>query len=108
TGLNITQLMVGSEGTLGVITKAVFRLLPLPTKDVLMLVPFRKASAACEAVSAIFKLGIIPSGLEFMERDALDFAKKFVSGIELEIANDIEAHLLIELDGNDMDVLMKE
>lgn len=108
TGLNLTQLMVGSEGTLGVITKAVFRLLPLPTKDLLMLVPFRKAAAACEAVAAIFSLGIIPSGLEFMERDALAFAKKYVSGIELEIEDDIEAHLLIELDGNDVDTLMQE
>ena len=108
TGLNITQLLVGSEGTLGVITKAVFRLLPLPTKDLLMLVPFRKAAEACEAVAAIFKLGIIPSGLEFMERDALEFAKKYVSGIELEIEDDSEAHLLIELDGNDLAILMQE
>ena len=78
TGLNITQLMVGSEGTLGVITKAVFRLLPFPKRDVLMLVPFKKAEEACEAVSAIFKAGIVPSGLEFMEQDALLFAKKYV------------------------------
>lgn len=108
TGLNLTQLMIGSEGTLGVITKAVFRLIPLPKQDVLMLVPFRKAAEACEAVSAIFHLGITPSGLEFMERDALDFAKAYAYGIELEIEDGVEAHLLIELDGNQMDVLMKE
>jgi len=108
TALNLTQLMIGSEGTLGVITKAVFRLLPLPRKDVLMLVPFYKAEQACEAVSAIFNLGIIPSGMEFMEKDALEFAKKYVHGIELEIEADIEAHLLIELDGNDLDILMQE
>ena len=108
TGLNITQLMVGSEGTLGVITKAVFRLLPLPTRDVLMLVPFRKAEEACEAVSAIFQAGIVPSGLEFMEKDALLFAKKYVDGIEIEINELEEAHLLIELDGNDEQVLFKE
>lgn len=108
TGLNLTQLMVGSEGTLGVITKAVFRLIPKPKYDVLMLVPFRKAAEACEAVSAIFHLGITPSGLEFMERDALDFAKQFISGIELEIEADVEAHLLIELDGNQQEVLLQE
>ncbi len=108
TGLNITQLMVGSEGTLGVITKAVFRLIPLPTKDLLMLVPFRKAEEACKAVAAIFRLGITPSGLEFMERDALEFAKKYVEGIEFEVEDDIAAHLLIELDGNNLDVLMQE
>ena len=108
TGLNITQLMVGSEGTLGVITKAVFRLLPLPKRDVLMLVPFKKAEEACEAVSAIFKAGIVPSGLEFMEQDALLFAKKYVDGIEIEIDETDEAHLLIELDGNEEQVLFKE
>jgi len=108
TGLNLTQLMIGSEGTLGVITKAVFRLIPLPKFDVLMLVPFRKAEQACEAVSAIFNLGITPSCLEFMERDALDFAKQYISGIELEIEEAVEAHLLIELDGNFQNVLLKE
>jgi len=108
TGLNLTQLMVGSEGTLGIITKAVFRLLPLPKKDILMLVPFRSAVEACKAVSAIFYLGITPSGLEFMEKDALDFAKRFIPGIELEIEEDIEAHLLIELDGNEEELLMSQ
>ncbi|MBL4708121.1 MAG: FAD-binding protein [Flavobacteriales bacterium] len=108
TGLNLTQLMVGSEGTLGVVTKAVFSLLPHPTKDILMLAPFRSATQACEAVAAIFQLGIIPSGLEFMEKDALEFAKKFIHGVELTIEDDIEAHLLIELDGNNMEVLQQE
>lgn len=108
TGLNLTQLMIGSEGTLGVITKAVFRLLPLPTKNILMLAPFKKAEEACEAVAAIFQLGIIPSGLEFMEKDALKFAKKYVSGIEIEIDETDEAHLLIELDGNNLDILQNE
>lgn len=108
TGLNLTQLMVGSEGTLGVITKAVFRLLPLPKNDVLLLVPFKQAAQACEAVSAIFQLGIVPSGLEFMERDALLFAKKFIEGIEFEVDESDEAHLLIELDGNEETILLQE
>ena len=108
TGLNLTQLFVGSEGTLGIITKAVFRLIPLPKYDVLLLAPFRKAEEACKAVAAIFHLGITPSGLEFMERDALDYAQQYISGIELKIANDIEAHLLIELDGNKLKQLQEE
>lgn len=108
TGLNLTQLIVGSEGTLGIITKAVFRLLPLPQRDILMLVPFKKAEEACIAVSTIFQAGIIPSGLEFMERDALLFAKRYIDGIEIEIDETDEAHLLIELDGNDESVLLKE
>tara|TARA_B110000046_G_scaffold32429_1_gene34765 strand:- start:33269 stop:34681 length:1413 start_codon:yes stop_codon:yes gene_type:complete len=108
TGLNVTQLMVGSEGTLGVITKAVFRLLPLPKIDILMLVPFKKAEQACQAVSTIFQAGVIPSGLEFMEKDALVFAKKYIDGIELEVDETDEAHLLIELDGNDESFLIKD
>jgi len=108
TGLNVTQLMVGSEGTLGIITKAVFRLLPLPQRDILMLVPFKKAEEACKAVSTIFQAGIIPSGLEFMEKDALLFAKKYIDGIEIDLDDLDEAHLLIELDGNEESVLLKE
>ena len=76
TGYNLTQLIVGSEGTLGVITKIVFRLLPYPTKNLVMLVPFFSAEKACEAVSAVFRAGIIPSGMEFMERDAIDWTLK--------------------------------
>ena len=108
TGYNLTQLFIGSEGTLGIITKAVFRLIPYPKHDLLMLVPFKVAEEACEAVSAIFKNGLVPSGLEFMERDALAFGMKYVSGIELSIEDEVAAHLLIEVDGNDLEVLYKD
>lgn len=105
TGFNLTQLMVGSEGLLGVITKAVFRLVPYPKTDLLMLVPFRKMEQACEAVSAIFKEGITPSGLEFMERDALELGMAFVNDASVDLPNDIQAHLLIEVDGDNQEVL---
>lgn len=107
TGYNLTQLIVGSEGTLGIITKAVFRLIPYPTRDVLMLVPFYKAEKACEAVAAIFKAGITPSVMEFMELDALKYVSEYIDS-PLEIQKGIEAHLLIEVDGNDEEVLLKE
>ena len=108
TGYNLTQLFVGSEGTLGIITKAVFRLIPYPKNDLLMLVPFYSAKEACEAVSAIFRAGLTPSGMEFMEKDALLFGIKYIEGIELEVEEKVEAHLLIEVDGNDMEVLYRE
>ncbi len=108
TGYNLTQLIVGSEGTLCIITKAVLNLIPHPQKDVLMLVPFESAEDACSAVAAIFQAGITPSGLEFMERDALEWAMKF-SGEDISgIPSTVQAHLLIELDGNDESILMND
>lgn len=108
TGYNLTQLMVGSEGTLAIITKIVMKLLPKNTHSILMLVPFYKASQACEAVSAIFRAGIVPSALEFMERDAIDWSLKFVDGLNVQVKDEIQAHLLIEVDGNYPDVLFQE
>lgn len=108
TGYNLTQLMVGSEGTLGVVTKAVLKLWPKNKHNVLMLVPFYQAEEACEAVSAIYRAGIVPSALEFMERDAIDWTLRFVDGISVNIQPGHQAHLLIEVDGNYPEILMLE
>jgi glycolate oxidase len=108
TGYNLTQLMVGSEGTLGVITKIVLKLLPKNSHTVLMLVPFFKANEACEAVAKIFHAGIIPSALEFMERDAIDWTLRYVNDVNISIKDEIQAHLLIEVDGNYPDILFNE
>jgi len=107
TGYNLTQLMIGSEGTLGIITKIVFKLIPLPTKDITMLAPFSSAEKACEAVSAVFRAGITPSALEFIERDAIDWTIKYTD-VEIQILEDVQAHLLVEVDGNDIDLLYKD
>ncbi len=107
TGYNLTQLMIGSEGTLGIVTKIIFRLIPHPQHDLLMLVPFFSAEKACEAVSAVFREGITPSAMEFMERDAIDWVSKHVN-VSFVIKENIQAHLLIEVDGNDLDALMKD
>ena len=108
TGYNLTQLMVGSEGTLGVVTKIVLKLIPSTQHQVLMLVPFFDMMQAAEAVSQIFREGIVPSALEFMERDAIDWTMKFVEVPNLNLKESIQAHLLIELDGNYSEVLMQE
>jgi glycolate oxidase len=107
TGYNLTQLMVGSEGTLGIITKIVFKLIPKPFKDITMLVPFYSAEKACEAVSAVFRKGITPSALEFIERDAIDWTLKYTD-IKMQIQEDIMAHLLVEVDGNNLDLLYND
>lgn len=108
TGYNLTQLIVGSEGTLGVITKIVLKLLPHPTADLLLLVPFYSAKQACEAVAAIYQRGIVPSGLEFMEREALLWTQQFTGDFSIEVKENHEAHLLIEVDGFNHEVLIGE
>jgi glycolate oxidase len=108
TGYNLTQLFVGSEGTLGIVTKIVLKLIPLPAHDLLMLVPFKSLDKAGEAVSAIFRAGFTPSGLELMEIDSLQIVSKMVDSHAVQISDDIEAHLLIEVDGNNMDVLLSD
>lgn len=108
TGYNLTQLIVGSEGTLGIVTKIVLKLIPLPKYDLLMLVPFASLEKASEAVSAIFRAGFVPSGLELVEIDALKITSKMVGSFAVPITDDIAAHLIIEVDGNNMDVLMND
>lgn len=108
TGYNLTQLLVGSEGTLGIVTKIVLKLIPFPKYDLLMLVPFRNLEQAGEAVSAIFRAGFVPSAMELMEINALKIVSKMVESTAVPVTDDTAAHLIIEVDGNDMDVLMKD
>lgn len=108
TGYNLTQLVVGSEGTLGIVTKIVLKLIPLPQYDLLMLVPFRNLEQAGEAVSAIFRAGFVPSAMELVEIDALKIVSSFVDSNAVPVTDDTAAHLIIEVDGNNLDVLMAE
>jgi glycolate oxidase len=108
TGYNITQLIVGSEGTLGIVTKIVLRLIPHPKFDLLMLAPFNSLEKASEAVSAIFRAGIIPSAMELMEIDAITLAAKMLDSTAISLTEGLAAHLIIEVDGNNLDVLMNE
>ena len=109
TGYNLTQLIIGSEGTLAVITKAVLKLLPLPKQTVLMLVPFFNDIHACDAVADIMQNSIIPSSIEFMEKDALVFVEeqKYAT-IPFSIHDNTSSYLLIEIDGNNKEELLKE
>ena len=106
-GYNLTQLIIGSEGTLGIITKIVVKLIPLPTQNALMLASFSSNEAACGAVSAIFRAGVIPSALEFMERRGVEWVIKN-DGIVFDLKDGIEAFLLIEVDGSNMDVIFAD
>jgi glycolate oxidase len=104
TGFNLTQLIVGSEGLLGVVTKIVFRLIAKPKYDLLMLVPFAEAGDAARAVNAVLLSGIVPSGLELMEAAGVEISAKatltpfpFMEGAAF--------YMLVELDGDDPDRL---
>ena len=108
TGYNLTQLMVGSEGTLGIVTKATLKLLPLPRHQALMLVPFSSAEDACAAVAAIFQSGAMPSALEFMERDAIVLAQTYAGVSEPALSPEDAAHLIVEVDGFSAQDLMPQ
>jgi glycolate oxidase len=77
TGYDLTQLITGSEGTLAVVTKIILRLIPTPGKLDLLLIPFDKLSDAIESVPAILKEGILPVGIEFMEKDIIDMVEEY-------------------------------
>ncbi|MBK9531145.1 MAG: FAD-binding protein [Chitinophagaceae bacterium] len=108
TGYNLTQLIVGSEGTLAIVTKIVLKLLPFPKHDLLMLVPFNSLEKAGEAVSAIFRAGFTPSALELVEINALKIVSRFVDSTVVPVTDEMEAHLIIEVDGNHQETLMSE
>lgn len=99
TGYDLMQLLIGSEGTLGIITKIILKLIPLPRVLIDLLVPFPDLEKAVKAVTEIVRsLGIRPAAVEFMEREAVKAAEHY---LERELPfSDAEAQLLIELDGN--------
>lgn len=106
TGYNLIQLLVGSEGTLAVITKILLRLVPKPGERVDLLVPFADFRAAGQSVSDIIKARIVPVALEFMERDSLLAVEKLQ---EKEVPfREAAAHLLITLDGNDRGLMDRD
>lgn len=98
TGYNLIQLLIGSEGTLAVVTKIILRLLPLPRYRVDLLVPFDDFNSAAQAVSDIIERRIIPATIEFMERDSV-LAVEQLLGKELPF-REAAAQLLIQVDGN--------
>jgi glycolate oxidase len=98
TGYNLVQLLIGSEGTLAVVTKIILRLVPLPKVQVDLLVPYDDFQAAADTVSDIIAHRILPTAIEFMEQDSVLAVERLT---EKEMPHhDAAAHLLIQLDGN--------
>jgi len=95
-GYDLTKLMVGSEGTLGIVTKIILKLLPLPEATKTMLAVFTDMQDAAKTVSNIISSKIIPSTLEFMDKDSIKCVEDY-SGMGL--SDNVDALLLIEVDG---------
>ncbi len=96
-GYDLTRLFVGSEGTLGVVTRIILRLLPKPEARKTMLVAFASIDGAAQAVSAIIRGKIIPTTLEFMDASAIDCIRQ---AMPLDLPLDCRAVLIIEVDGD--------
>ncbi len=101
-GYDLTRLFVGSEGTLGVITKIIVKLVPLPEAKATILALFKEVEDAARAVSAIIAAKIIPSTIEFMDRASIRCSEK---ASPMGIPEEIGGLLLIEVDGNEENVV---
>jgi glycolate oxidase len=106
TGYNLSQLIVGSEGTLGIVTKIIFKILSLPKFKKIILIAFDSIENCISSVAEFYKSGITPSALEFLTKDSIKateihLSKPFPN-------SDAEAQLLIEIDGNNENVLNEE
>jgi glycolate oxidase len=107
TGFNLTQLMVGSEGLLGVVTAIVFRLIALPKQNTLLLAPFATAKQAASAVNEVLLTGVVPSALELMEVSGVKISAE-ATQTHFPFTEGAAFYLLIELDGDDAESLFAE
>lgn len=106
TGYNLTQLFTGSEGTLGIITKVVLKLVP-PVKELLLMIPFSKIENLFECVQQFFVKGYDASSIEFIDKIGVELASKFLNKKHWN-HKDIEGILWIELEGADSEKLMEK
>lgn len=95
-GYDLTRLMVGSEGTLGVITRATLRLIPLPEKRVTLAAIFPDLYSATSTIGQVLKSSIRPTVIEFMDRESIRVVREL---LPMSVREKAEAMLIIEVDG---------
>lgn len=105
-GYSIKDLICGSEGTLGIITKAILRLLPLPKKAISLLIPFPNLETAINTVPKIIKSKSTPTAIEFMQREVILAAEEFLGKKFPD--NSSDAYLLLTFDGNSKEDIEKD
>jgi len=101
TGYDLTQLLIGSEGTLAVITKVILKLIPPLGKREILFIPFHNLNDAIRSVPDILKEGILPVGIEFMEKDIINMVEQY-TGKEIPLHNH-EAFLMIIVEADNED-----
>ncbi len=97
-GYSLKDLIIGSEGTLAIVTKAILKLLPLPKKAISLLIPFPSLEMAIETVPKIIKSKSIPTAIEYMVRDVILASEEFLGNKFPD--NSADAYLLLTFDGN--------
>ncbi len=105
-GYGLKDLLVGSEGTLGVVTRIILRLLPLPTRTISLLVPFPDLPSAIRTVPLIIKSKAIPRSLEFMEKSVILAAEEYLGKPFPDKSTD--AYLLLTFDGNSREEIERD
>ncbi|KGK87272.1 2-hydroxy-acid oxidase [Desulfosporosinus sp. HMP52] len=105
-GYSVKDLICGSEGTLGIVTKVILKLIPLPKKAISLLIPFPDLDSAISTVPKIIKSKSIPTAIEFMQREVILAAEEFLGKKFPD--NSSDAYLLLTFDGNSTEELEKD
>lgn len=105
TGYNLTQLFTGSEGTLGIITKVILRLIPMPKARNTMQLMFPSLDNACKTIHKMLMSGVVPAAAELMDKISIQAVARHR---KLEIDSSIEACVILEIDGANNEDLEKQ